>query len=131
MHDRIKSIRKALGITGAEFAARIGITASSVSTMENGKSNPSEQTIRSICREFGVNEVWLRTGDGEPFLATDYDAELGDLVRTRLLNRPMDFRRELITALLRFDPDGPEWQVLETIVRSVAESLKTEKPRED
>jgi len=131
MNERIKNLRKALSLTGAEFGERIGITKSSVSTIESGRSNPSEQTIRSICREFGANEVWLRTGEGDPFLATDQDAELGELVRTRLLNRPMDFRRELITALLRFDPDGPEWQVLETIVRSVSESLDAEKPREE
>ena len=90
---------------------------------ESGARGISEAAILSICREFGVNEIWLRTGEGEPFLATDAEAELGELVRTRLLNRPVDFRRELITALLRFDPDGPEWAVLETIVRTAASAL--------
>ena len=131
MNKRIKDIRMAHDLTQEDFGARIGITKASVSKLESSTTNPSEQTIRSICREFGVNEVWLRTGDGIPFLATDQDAELGELVRTRLLNRPLDFRRELITALLRFDPDGPEWQVLETIVRSVSETLDVEKPHED
>ena len=128
MNNRIKELRKSLGLTGADFGDKIGITKASVSKLEGGVTNPSEQTIRSICREFGVNEVWLRTGEGEPFLATDAEAELGELVRTRLLNRPVDFRRELITALLRFDPDGPEWQVLETIVRTAASALPASDP---
>ena len=128
MNNRIKELRKSLGLTGADFGDKIGITKASVSKLEGGVTNPSEQTIRSICREFGVNEVWLRTGEGEPFLATDAETELGELVRTRLLNRPVDFRRELITALLRFDPDGPEWQVLETIVRTAASALPASDP---
>ena len=67
MNTRIKALRKAEGLTLEKFGERIGITASSCSTIESGKSNPSEQTIRAICREFGVNEIWLRTGAGEMF----------------------------------------------------------------
>ena len=120
-----------MGLTGAEFGQRIGFAPSTVSRWESGERPTPEAAILSICREFCVNEVWLRTGEGEPFLATDPEAELGELIRTRLLNRPVDFRRELITALLRFDPDGPEWQVLETIVRTVSAALPAPAPLVD
>lgn len=112
----------------SDFGKRIGVTGSAISMWESGDRGIPESAILSICREFCVNEVWLRTGEGEPFLATDPEAELGELIRTRFLNRPVDFRRELITALLRFDPDGPEWQVLETIVRTVSAALPPAKP---
>lgn len=65
MHDRIKNLRKESGLTQAEFGERIGITFSSVSLLEKGKNNPSEQTIRAICSEFNVNRDWLVDGVGE------------------------------------------------------------------
>lgn len=67
--DRINEILKIKGIKKTEFAKRIGISDSSVSTMCSGKSKPSGQTITMICREFGVNPEWLRDGVGEKFIA--------------------------------------------------------------
>ena len=63
--SRIKAVRKALNLTTTKFGERIGIKNPSVSMIETGKSNPSDRTILSICREFNVNENWLRTGEGE------------------------------------------------------------------
>lgn len=63
-NDRVKEIRSTLGLTLEKFGARIGITRSAVSNIEKGNRNLTEQTIKSICREFNVNEVWLRTGEG-------------------------------------------------------------------
>ena len=62
MNNRIKELRKDLGLTLEKFGERIGIKKSSLSTIENGKSNASDQTIKSIWREFNVSENWLRTG---------------------------------------------------------------------
>ena len=64
MNTRIKKIRNHNRISQEEFGNKIGITKSSVSLLESGKNSPSEQTIRLICTEFGVNEIWLRTGEG-------------------------------------------------------------------
>lgn len=69
--DRIYSLRKDLRLSQGAFGEKIGIKKSSVSSMEKNKSNPSEQTIKSICREFNVNYSWLVTGSGEVFLKTD------------------------------------------------------------
>ena len=62
MSERIKQIRKGKDISQEEFGNKIGITRSSVSLLESGRNNPSEQTIKLIC----VNELWLRTGQGNP-----------------------------------------------------------------
>lgn len=67
MNERIKELRRSLGLTQDEFGGRIGITKSSVSTMESGRSNPSEQTLRSMIREFGASYLWLTTGAGPMF----------------------------------------------------------------
>lgn len=64
MNERIKELRKKLNLSQDEFGKRIRITKSSVSKLEKGENKPSEQTISLICKEFKVNEVWLRTGEG-------------------------------------------------------------------
>lgn len=65
MKDRIKQIRLARNMTMEEFGHNIGIQKSAVSKIENGTSNPSEQTILLICDKFGINRHWLETGEGE------------------------------------------------------------------
>lgn len=67
MNERIKKAREALGLTMKEFGSRIGLTTAAISRIESGVNSTTEQTILSICREFGVDEVWLRTGEGEMF----------------------------------------------------------------
>lgn len=70
MKSRIHAVRAQADLTMAEFAKRIGMTTSSISLFESGKATPSDRTVLSICREFGVNEHWLRTGEGEMFEQT-------------------------------------------------------------
>lgn len=67
--DRIKQLRKALGLTQAKFGEIIGLKQNSVALIEAGRET-SDQTIFAICREFRVNEAWLRTGEGEMFVPT-------------------------------------------------------------
>lgn len=65
MKDRIKKIRKEAGLTQKEFAERLGIKQNTVATYEMGRIGISDAIIISICREFNINEEWLRTGTGE------------------------------------------------------------------
>lgn len=73
MNERIKQIRRELGLTQAEFAERIGLKQNSIALIESGKRNISDQAVLSICREYGVNEEWLRTGDGDKFIPDSND----------------------------------------------------------
>ena len=64
MNNRIKQLRKKLNLTQQEFANRLGLKRNSVANYETGRNTPIDPIITSICREFNVNEDWLRNGTG-------------------------------------------------------------------
>lgn len=67
MNERVRELRKALGLSGEKFGARLGLTRMAISKIENGLVGLAESNILSICREYNVNEEWLRNGKGEMF----------------------------------------------------------------
>lgn len=71
--ERIREVRKALGLTLEKFGEKIGMKKNSVSQLENGKNSVTEQVVKAICREYNVDYMWLTTGDGEMFIGTDDD----------------------------------------------------------
>jgi transcriptional regulator with XRE-family HTH domain len=71
--ERIREIRKSLSLTMEQFGEKIGVTKSTISNIENGNRNATEHMIKSICREYGVDYIWLTTGEGEMFIDTDDD----------------------------------------------------------
>ena len=100
MKDRIREVREHFGLSMEKFGSRIGIGKASISLLESGKNNPSVQTITLICQEFGVNEQWLRTGEGEMFEQTR--ASVLDRLSTEYdLSRE---QRSVIEAFLDLDP---------------------------
>ena len=80
MKDRIRKIRRDLDLTQQEFADRIGIKRNTIANYETGRNEPIDSVVSLICREFGVNEEWLRDGTGEMF-APDASDELEALVK--------------------------------------------------
>lgn len=64
MNERIKELRKFLGLSGEKFGERLGVGKTAISRIENGSNGVTEQMFKSICREFNVNEEWLRDGTG-------------------------------------------------------------------
>lgn len=79
MNERIKKLRKTLELTQQEFANKIGIKRNSLANYETGRNTPIDAIVVSICREFNVNEEWLRNGTGEMFLPIDRDANVARL----------------------------------------------------
>lgn len=124
MNERIKQVRADRGLTQEQFANMIGLTRNYVARIEIGDREPSDRTIADICRVFGVSEVWLRTGVGEPFPPTSRKEEMTALFAELLNDRPEAFRTKLIATLLRFDPNGPEWGLLERIYRGIQEEYE-------
>ena len=67
MNERIRLLRKELGLNQSDFGNKIGVKQGTVAGYESGARTPLDAVVSSICREFDVNEEWLRTGEGEMF----------------------------------------------------------------
>lgn len=67
-NERIKEVRTSLDMTLEKFGDRLGVTKVAVSNIERGNRNVTDQMRKAICREFDVNEEWLRTGEGSMFI---------------------------------------------------------------
>ena len=120
--ERIKKVRKAIGLTQQDFADKIGIKRNSLANYEIGRNTPLDAILVSICREFDVNETWLRTGEGEMFVPQSRDEEIASFVADVLKGESPDFRRRLIAVLARMTPD--EWDLLERKARELMEETK-------
>ena len=93
--ERIREVRKALGLTLEKFGEKIGMKKNSVSQLENGKNSVTEQVVKAICREYNVDYMWLTTGDGEMFIDTDDDF-------IERINRIMEGEDEARKSLFKF-----------------------------
>lgn len=125
-NTRIKKLRKALDLTQAEFASRIGTSQNSLAGYETGRRNPSSSVVNNICKEFHVSETWLRTGEGEMFLEFSREDEIVAFVEATLRNESADFKRRLIAALSRLSPEG--WEALEALVEDMTREREEEPP---
>lgn len=121
MNERVKELRTALGLSAEKFGGKIGVTRSAISKMELGVCNISEQSIISICREFNVNEEWLRNGTGEMFNTLSQDEELAYIVG-QALPQADDFVKNTFIALGRLSQEftAEEWQVVKKFVDALA-----------
>ena len=72
-NERVKEVRKALGLTLEKFGDRLGLKKAAVSKIEKGENSLTDANIKAICREFSVDYMWLTTGEGEMFVETDDD----------------------------------------------------------
>jgi transcriptional regulator with XRE-family HTH domain len=106
MNERIKEIRLFFGLTQVEFGRKIGVKQSAVTGYENGNRQPLDTVIASICREFGVNEEWLRTGEGPQFVEITRAEMIQQMVDDIMRDHPEAFRRRFVTALAGLDDHG-------------------------
>ena len=121
MNERIKELRIALNLTQDAFAKRIGIKRNTVGNYETGNRVPSDQSIFSICREFNVNEEWLRNGTGEMFNDMSKDDEVAYIVGYTLANCS-DFVKDTFLALGRMSQRFTEddWAVIKRFIDMLA-----------
>lgn len=120
--DRIKAVRLSIGLSQEKFGGVIKISGAGVSRLESGVNNASEQTRSLICKEFGVNETWLRTGEGDMMAPIDQEEEILGFVKDLLTDEP-DFRRALVRVLARMTPE--EWGLLEAKARELLAEMET------
>lgn len=119
MNERIKLVRKSLDMTQSEFGALLGVKGNTITNYETGLRNPSDAVIFSICREFNINEEWLRNGTGDMFIELDRETELaawaGKLLRPE---NDGSFQQRFIHMLSKLNED--DWKALEKMALLMA-----------
>lgn len=123
MKDRITEVRKKFGLSQAEMADRLSLSRNFISLIENGNRVPSDRTITDICKEFGVNRVWLESGVGEPFQQLSRDEQIAEILSSAIVNN--DSARDRVIRALCLIPDEM-FDEAEKILLEIADKLKKE-----
>ena len=122
INERITECIQKSGLTKTAFAERINLTQSFVSKLAAGLSTPSDRTIADIVREFNINEVWLRTGEGEMYRQLSRDDEIAQFIGGVLSDDRDNFKKRFISALSKLDER--EWEAIERMAKLMAEEKK-------
>lgn len=125
VNERIKELRLLQGLTMEQFGERIGIKRASVSLIESGKNNPSDQTIMLICREFGYNEEWLRDGIEPKKPVIDEDMEYGQICAE--LGITDSRAKQIILNYGRFSSEDKKlfWEYIDRLISTTEQSNTT------
>lgn len=118
MNERLKELRKSLNLTQQAFADRIGIARGNIGAYEVGKNAPSDAVISLICKEFNVNEEWMRYGTGDMFAHLNRQQKIAQFSADLFRSEEESFKSRLIMALAELDEE--DWVVLEKIARKIA-----------
>ena len=122
--ERVKKVRKSLNLTLEKFGEKVGVTKQTVSRIENGVNNLTEQMIKSICREFNVDYIWLTTGEGEMFIEFDREEQLMIWANSALGDKE-NFKSHFIDVLMRLSEE--EWEWLEQKALELTSASSTQK----
>ena len=124
--DRLRMLRRSdkIKMSMEKFGERLGVGKTAISKIELGENALTDQMKLSICREFGVDQHWLETGEGDMFTKMDVSEELADLI-ARLPNEPKDsFKKRFFSVLARLSED--QWVMLADIAERLAEEEEAE-----
>lgn len=128
MNERIKYVRAECGLTQEQFANKLGLTRNYVARIEIGERTPSDRTIKDICREFGIDEIWLRTGIGEPYMPKNRREEIADFLGG-VSKKGTPIQQAFITVLARTTPE--EWALFEKKLFELAAEVENIKKETD
>ena len=121
MHTRINKIVEKSGLTKTDFGKRINLSQGMISRICSGSAIPSDRTISDICREFGCDEVWLRTGEGEPFRQETRQEQIMRFA-VQTVKGSDEFRKSFVSMLAKLDPE--DWENLSKIYRKLLDEYK-------
>lgn len=117
INERVKQLRKSLGLSGEKFGERLGVKRNTVSQLESGTNNLTDQMFKAICREYNVNPDWLRDGSGDMFVQLSSRDRITSLVE-QVLSSDDEFRQKVFIALGELSEE--EWN----LVRAFVDKLK-------
>lgn len=117
MNERIALVRKSLGLTQEKFAEQVGLSRNFMWMIESGTRVPSGRTISDICREFNVNETWLRTGEGEMFNQITRSEKITSFLTEITEDEGDDLKRRFVEMLAELEPE--DWKLLERMAEKL------------
>ena len=122
MNERIKKILEELGLKKVEFAERLHISRPYASELCSGAKAPSDRTISDICREFGVREAWLRTGEGEMFVQDTQSEQVAAFLADLTKDDSDTFKKRFIEMLAGLSP--ADWELLERMAEKLTQKKR-------
>ena len=122
VNERIKQLRKRLKLTQTEFGEQIGVKGNTITGYEKGIRNPTDAIILSICREFNVDEEWLRTGKGEMFVIQSNEEEIAAFLGDVLSEEGETYKKQLILALANLSDEG--WKGIKEFLDAIIAEKK-------
>ena len=125
INTRIAEVIRASGLTKTACAERINVSQQHISRLAKD-GTPSDRTIVDICREFGVNERWLRTGEGEMLMHLSREEEIMRFAATVIRDPSSEFQRRFVSVLARLTPE--QWQLMEEMARKLLQEQAKESP---
>lgn len=126
VNERIRKLRKSLGLTLEKFGGRLGVGKTAINKLEKGENNVTDQMFKSICREFNVNEEWLRNGTGEMFAVPEDEtaAIVSDLLESRN-NQFYDLILDIVKTYQTLSP--MDQAIIKNFCQQLAETQKNRK----
>jgi len=120
-NERIKEVRKSLGLTLEKFGQKLGVTKVAISNIEKANRNVTEQMRKSICREFNVDYMWLTTGEGEMFAESDED-----LITTidHIMFGENEFHKKILKFVAQMDDE--DLMALEHLIDHASEFIQSD-----
>ena len=126
INSRIAAVINASRLTKTAFAERLKVSQQHISRLAKD-GTPSDRTIVDICREFGVSEHWLRTGEGEMFVRLSREEEITKFLMTVIRDPDSEFQRRFVSVLARLTPE--QWQLMEQMARKLLQEQAADSPQ--
>lgn len=124
--ERIEQVLKAVGVKKVEAARRLNVSPAHITKICKGESGVSDRTISDICQEFGVDEVWLRHGEGEMFKSRSWKEDVSAYMGQLLGNQRSEFEEDIIEFMANTRPEF--WDILIEEMRPLAKRIVEKKP---
>jgi len=122
MNARIKQLRAQLKLSQAEFGEKIGVKQATIAGYENGIRKPIDAIVSAICREFNVDETWLRTGEGEMFKEVDAEVQFAEWAGRVLSGSEDSFQKRFARMMMSLTDE--QWKLLEEKAKMLFEEEK-------
>lgn len=121
MNERIKQVRKLKNLSQSAFGEPFGASRDMINNVENGRAAVSDMMIAAICRTYNVDEVWLRTGAGEPFPVKSRKDVLDEYIGQLSEGKRSDIEQMLIELMAETTVD--EWAALANVFKKLADKM--------